>query len=84
MSGAGCTARFDNFRRATLWRGRRRSDRRAWGPPDKGQDRELECFLDAVKTGGPMPIPLVTLAATTAATLAVDRSIRAGGPVVVP
>ena len=32
---------------------------------DKGQRAELDAFLKAVRTGGPMPVPLESLAATT-------------------
>lgn len=81
MSSAGRSARFENFRRATLWHGRRRTRIRAWGPPDKGQGRQLACFLDAVRHGAPMPTPLGSLVATTSATLAVTRSLQAGGAV---
>lgn len=80
-SAAGRTARFENFRRSTLWTGRRRRTRRTYGPPDKGQQHLLTSFIDAVRTEGPLPIPLSSLVATTAATLAVDRSLEAGGPV---
>jgi predicted dehydrogenase/threonine dehydrogenase-like Zn-dependent dehydrogenase len=82
-SAAGRTARLDNFTRATVWAGRRRSVRRAWGAVDKGQRRQLDAFLEAVRTGGPMPIPLASLAATTAATLAVGRSLAEGRPVAI-
>ena len=37
-------------------------------------------FLDAVATGGPMPIPLASLVSTTTATVAVARSLALGGP----
>jgi predicted dehydrogenase/threonine dehydrogenase-like Zn-dependent dehydrogenase len=81
VSAAGRTARFDNFRRATVWKGRRRDVRRAFGSIDKGQGRQLASFLEAVRSGAPMPIDLTSLAATTAATLAVGRSLETGGPV---
>jgi predicted dehydrogenase/threonine dehydrogenase-like Zn-dependent dehydrogenase len=80
-SAAGRTARLDNFARASVWKGRRRSTRRSWGAVDKGQRRQLEAFLSAVRTGSPMPISLPSLLATTAATLAVGRSLAEGRPV---
>jgi predicted dehydrogenase/threonine dehydrogenase-like Zn-dependent dehydrogenase len=80
-SSAGRTARLDNFARSTVWKGRRRSRRRAWGAVDKGQQRQLEAFLRAVRSGGPMPIPLSSVVDTTAATLAVGRSLAEGRPV---
>jgi predicted dehydrogenase/threonine dehydrogenase-like Zn-dependent dehydrogenase len=78
-ASGGRTAKLHNFRQATLWTGRRRQTRRARGI-DKGQREELERFLHAVRTGGPMPIPLESLRRTTQATLAVTSSIRSGRP----
>jgi predicted dehydrogenase/threonine dehydrogenase-like Zn-dependent dehydrogenase len=75
------TARFENFGRATVWHGRRRNTRRAFGRTDKGQSHEIASFVQAVRTGGPMPITLQSLAATTAATLAVEESLVTGAPV---
>ncbi|MFJ8471092.1 bi-domain-containing oxidoreductase [Kitasatospora sp. NPDC094011] len=48
---------------------------------DKGQSAQLAAFIKAVRTGGPMPVPLESLAATTAATLAVRAGLAAGAPV---
>lgn len=79
VSAGGRTARLDNFRRATVWAGRRRRARRAMAV-DKGQRPQLEHFLDAVRSAGPMPIPLASLVATTRATLAVSRSQTSGRP----
>lgn len=78
---AGGAARFENFTKATLWHGRRRKTLRARGPIDKGQRSQVEAFLEAAKAGGPMPVPLSSLVSTTAATIAVGRSIESGGPV---
>ncbi|MGH9088739.1 MAG: bi-domain-containing oxidoreductase [Acidimicrobiales bacterium] len=72
------TARFDNFRKATAWTGVTHHTRRAFGSADKGQRHMLERFLDAVRAGSPMPIPLTSLVRTTAATLAVARSLETG------
>ncbi len=79
VSGGGRIARLDNFRRATVWAGRRRRARRALAV-DKGQRPQVEQFLGAVRSGGPMPIPLASLVATTRATLAVSRSQASGRP----
>ncbi|MDQ4142437.1 MAG: bi-domain-containing oxidoreductase [Actinomycetota bacterium] len=78
-SAGSRTARLDNFRRAAVWVGRRRHARRSIAI-DKGQRPQLERFLQAVRSGGPMPIPLESLVATTRATLAVDRSQASGLP----
>ncbi|MFD9692560.1 bi-domain-containing oxidoreductase [Kitasatospora sp. NPDC059088] len=48
---------------------------------DKGQSAELASFVKAVRTGGPMPVPLESLVATTAATLAVQAALSGGAPV---
>ncbi len=78
-SAGGRTARLDNFRRAAVWTGRRRHVRRAIAI-DKGQRAQLERFVDAVRSGGAMPIPLASLVATTRATLAVRTSQTSGCP----
>ncbi len=80
VSAPGRSARFENFSRATVWHGRRRRTRRAL-VRDKGQQHELAQFVGAVRSGSPMPIPLSSLVSTTAATLAVGRSLAAGSPV---
>jgi predicted dehydrogenase len=69
-SMGGRTARLDNFRRATVWGGARARVSRHLGSPDKGQSAEVKAFIDAVRTDGPMPISLESLAITTRATLA--------------
>ncbi len=69
VSAGGRTARLDNFRRTTVWSGSRPRVRRPFGPPDKGQSAQIQAFLDSVRTGGPMPISLESLTATTRATL---------------
>ncbi|GDY32490.1 oxidoreductase [Gandjariella thermophila] len=77
----GKVLRFDDFARASVYgRGRWTSSRLPRGR-DKGQRAELDAFLDAVRTGAPMPVSLDSLAATTAATLAVRTSLATGVPV---
>jgi predicted dehydrogenase len=77
-SSGGHSARLDNFKRATVWSGRRRRTRRRPGAPDKGQRAEIGAFLDAVRSGRPMPIPVTSLAATTRATFAAVASATSG------
>ena len=79
-AGGGRSARLDNFRRAAIWAGRHRSTMRSRSGQDKGQRAELEHFVQACRTGGPMPIPVESLIATTRATLAVGVSMLMGGP----
>ena len=52
----GRSARLDNFQSAAIWSGRRRSTMRSRGGQDKGQQRELALFAEAIRTGAPMPI----------------------------
>ncbi|MEU9853726.1 bi-domain-containing oxidoreductase [Streptomyces sp. NPDC047974] len=78
----GRVLRFDDFVRASVYDGRRRwVSSRLPKARDKGQSAELAAFVKAVRTGGPMPVPLESLVATTAATLAVPASLAAGVPV---
>jgi predicted dehydrogenase/NADPH:quinone reductase-like Zn-dependent oxidoreductase len=74
-SSGGRTARLDNFRRATVWSGARPHISRHFGSPDKGQPAEIKAFIDAVRSDGPMPISLESLAATTRATLAATSAM---------
>jgi predicted dehydrogenase len=75
----GKVARMDNFRRTEIWRNGKCRTSRAAGI-DKGQKQELAAFVDAVKSGGAMPVPVDALIATTAATFAVARSVATRRP----
>jgi predicted dehydrogenase/threonine dehydrogenase-like Zn-dependent dehydrogenase len=79
-TGGGRSARLDNFRKATVWSGRRHETIRARGAQDKGQRVELSRFVEACLAGAAMPIPLDSLAATTRATIAVRDSLLSGKP----
>ena len=79
-TGGGRSARLDNFRKATVWAGRGHETIRGRGGQDKGQGAELARFVDACRSGAPMPIPLESLAATTRATIAVRDSLLSGKP----
>ncbi|MEU9605694.1 bi-domain-containing oxidoreductase [Streptomyces sp. NPDC048057] len=77
----GRALRLDDFVRATVYGRKRWVSSRLPKARDKGQRAELDAFLEAVRTGGPMPVPLESLVATTAATLAVRTSLASGAPV---
>ncbi|GAA2066398.1 bi-domain-containing oxidoreductase [Streptomyces albiaxialis] len=77
----GRALRLDDFVRASVYGGKRWSSPRLNKARDKGQNAELAAFVKAVRTGGPMPVPLESLVATTAATLAVRTGLAAGAPV---
>ncbi|MGN9757997.1 bi-domain-containing oxidoreductase [Streptomyces sp. SD31] len=82
----GRALRLDDFVRASLYSDGR-ADRKRWVSSrlpkarDKGQNAELAAFIRAVRSGGPMPVPLESLVATTTATLAVQTGLAAGAPV---
>jgi predicted dehydrogenase/threonine dehydrogenase-like Zn-dependent dehydrogenase len=79
-AAAGKSAQFDNFRQATIWAGRRRSTTRSRGGQDKGQRHQIEQFVAANRDGGPMPIALESLIATTQATIAIAQSLSSSRP----
>ena len=76
--GDGRNGRLDNFQRITVWSTKGKSGRRVLAGQDKGQSTQLERFVDALRTGSEMPIPLESLVATTRATLAVECSLSSG------
>ncbi|BBC32284.1 Oxidoreductase [Streptomyces graminofaciens] len=82
----GKVLRLDDFVRASLYSdgtvgSKRWVSSRLPKARDKGQSAELAAFIKAVRTGGPMPVPLESLVATTAATLAVQAGLVGGAPV---
>ncbi|MFE5261339.1 bi-domain-containing oxidoreductase [Streptomyces coelicoflavus] len=78
----GKVLQLDDFVRTSVYDGRKRwVSSRLPKARDKGQSAELAAFVRAVRTGGPMPVPLESLVATTAATLAVRTSLAGGAPV---
>jgi predicted dehydrogenase len=79
VTGGGRSARLDNFRESTVWTGQGKDSTKARGGQDKGQGAEMAAFVQAVRTGGPMPISLDSLLATTRATIAVGESLLSGG-----
>jgi predicted dehydrogenase/threonine dehydrogenase-like Zn-dependent dehydrogenase len=79
-AGGGHSARLDNFRKTTIWTGRRHATTRARGGQDKGQRAELTQFVQASLAGAAMPIPLESLVAVTRATIAVRESLSSGKP----
>jgi len=73
--------RLDDFVRASVYGRKKWVSSRLPKARDKGQNAELAAFIKAVRTGGPMPVPLESLVATTAATLAVQTGLAGGVPV---
>lgn len=73
-SCGGSNARLDDFTNAEIWSGRRRIRLRGHHQ-DKGQAGELKRFVESVRSGGAMPIPIESLIATTRATIAIGQSL---------
>ena len=80
--GDGAFAALEDFRTLELHRGGRKTRTRALGQ-DKGHKAELAAFVAAVQAGGPSPIALSSLAATSRATFAAVESLRTGEKVAV-
>ncbi|WP_033283321.1 bi-domain-containing oxidoreductase [Streptomyces sp. NRRL F-525] len=77
----GKVLRLDDFVKASVYGRKKWVSSRLPKARDKGQNAELAAFVKAVRTGGPMPVPLESLVATTAATLAVQAGLAGGTPV---
>lgn len=75
--GGGQCVIIDDFRVGEHYQG---GARRRLNLPGKGHAEEVEAFLQAVREGLPSPIPLDSLARTTAATFAIVDSLRCGLP----
>jgi predicted dehydrogenase/threonine dehydrogenase-like Zn-dependent dehydrogenase len=81
ITAGGRSGRLDNFRKVEVWSTKGTSSKRARTGQDKGQRDQLERFVEAARTGAPMPIPLDSLLATTRATFAVGTSLATRLPV---
>jgi predicted dehydrogenase/threonine dehydrogenase-like Zn-dependent dehydrogenase len=77
----GKVLKFDDFLRASVFSRKKWASSRLPRGRDKGQKAELDAFFAAVSSGGPMPVPVESLVATTLATLAVHTSLTTGVPV---
>ena len=82
----GKVLHLDDFQRAGVHGRKRWSTPRLVSPwmargRDKGQRAQIDAFVDAARSGGPMPVPIDSLVATTRATLAVHTSLATGAPV---
>jgi len=81
VTGDGRNGRLDNFARVTVWTAKGKKGHRVLAGQDKGQQAQLKQFVEAVRTGAGMPIPLDSLIATTRATFAVAESLALQKPV---
>jgi predicted dehydrogenase len=79
VMGDGASAVLEDFRVLELRRaGKRRVLRKL--VQDKGHAAELRAFVGAIRSGGPHPIDLATMAAVSRATFAAMDSLRDGLP----
>jgi predicted dehydrogenase len=74
LLGGGVAVQLDNFESLVVFEQDRVRKTRA--QLDKGQKDEMEAFVEAVRTGGPMPIPIYQLFDTTLTTLGAAESRR--------
>jgi predicted dehydrogenase/threonine dehydrogenase-like Zn-dependent dehydrogenase len=81
VNAGGRSGRLDNFQRVSVWSTKGKAVKRALTGQDKGQRAQLERFVEASRSGGPMPIPFESLVATTRATLAIGTSLSTRLPV---
>ncbi len=77
--GGGVIGILDDFRALSVLRDGRRDDRTA-RTQQKGFDEEVEAFARAAKEQT-LPISMVSLAATTRASFAVEEALRIGQPI---
>jgi predicted dehydrogenase len=78
--GGGSVAVIDDFATVTLVRNGRTRTQRLRGR-DKGHAAELLAFVEAVRAGGPPPIPISSLLNVSWASLATVESLQSGSPV---
>jgi predicted dehydrogenase/threonine dehydrogenase-like Zn-dependent dehydrogenase len=78
--GGGAVAVLDDFRELTVTHRGRRERTRAWGR-DKGHAAELAATVDALRNGGPEPVPFGEAVAGMRALFAIRRALATGAPV---
>ncbi len=79
--GGEAVAVLDNFRQLELVRNGRRQVIRSRLGQDKGHQGEWQTFVETIRTGTSMPIPVQELAAVSLATFRAVESLRLGQPV---
>lgn len=72
VHGGGMSAQLDNFQKLIIYQGMRQ--KRYSASLDKGQNGQMEAFINAIQTGNDMPIHAQSLIDTTLATLAAQAS----------
>jgi len=77
--GDGRVSVIDDFR--TLLTVRDGSEKRTRTAQDKGQADELRALIDAVRSGGPSPIPIEDAVVSSLASIRAVESLRSGVPI---
>jgi len=81
--GGGAVAVLDDFRKLEMIRfGKKTTVHSRW-KQDKGHRAEWQAFAEAVRSGGPEPIPFESIVGATLATLSILESRATGRPVAV-
>jgi predicted dehydrogenase len=76
--GAGCAAVLDDFRRLELVRHGKKQVFRSRLRQDKGHVAEWSAFSECIRNGGPEPIPVEQIFASTLATIRIADSLQTG------
>ena len=83
--GGGGVVVIEDFRRVKLVKnGKGRRVGHWWSKQDKGHRGEMKAFLQAVRAGGPPPVPLEEAIVSTQVTFEILRSLTTGKPVSLP
>jgi predicted dehydrogenase len=77
VHGGGRSAVLEDFRRLELFANGRRSVTRSILRSDKGHRAGFAAFADAIRRGGPSPIPFEEIVTTMRAAFAARRSLNA-------
>jgi hypothetical protein len=83
VSAGGVSIVLDDFRELTVARGGRVSKQKSRFGQDKGHAAQVKAVVDALRAGGPPPIPTAELLASSLATLAARRSLETRAPVAI-
>jgi predicted dehydrogenase/threonine dehydrogenase-like Zn-dependent dehydrogenase len=76
--GGSCVAVLDDFRSLDLVRHGKKQAIRSWFRQDKGHTAEWQAFSECIRNGGPAPIPIEEVVASTLATIRINDSLRSG------
>lgn len=81
VMGDGRMGVIEDFRKLSLGGNGRIRTSKQWISQDKGHAAEVRAFVQAIRSGGPSPIPFGELVATAQVTFAILQSLREKRPV---